>query len=380
MSRIDHAPLTAPRLLPLIADDESLGSLLNSLGCDIGLLDARGRLRWHSTHWAQRLERLGLDCPDVGQSLTLRGTPDSQPLERGGATSAARDFATIVNRVLLGGQTQAEGEIAAHERNGRSKQTSASASADLARLTEHPVGIWDGSPSNVIDLRTKRPRSGASPMAWVNVTVTRVTPRLIGIAMRDITGLRSHEESLHYLAYHDTLTGLPNRNSIHHRINDALHRAIRRSTGVGVLFCDLDNFKYVNDTAGHQAGDRLLRDIAGRWSRWVRETDVLARMSGDEFLLLADDVAGPTELASLAHRLNAGLSPAFRVDGRMVRISMCIGGVYISGSDAQSLTSESLVAAADAALYAAKRRGDDQLVITDLSSPPGPTTPAPDVA
>ena len=378
MSPVVGDPLTAPRLLPLIGDDESFAALLNSLGCDIGLLDSRGRLRWHSAQWIDRLHTLGLTSPMTGQVLETTRLPDgASPALRPGE-STAYEFANIVNRVLIGGQTQTEGELTAVAQ-GHWDEPSAAA-AGLGEATPHEMSRAPGKSSNVIDLRTRRPLHSELPGTCVNVTVTRVTPRLISIALRDITRLRSHEESLHYLAYHDTLTGLPNRNSIQHRIEDALHRAVRRSTGVGVLFCDLDNFKQVNDSQGHQAGDGLLREIAQRWSGWVRETDVLARMSGDEFLLLADAVAGPAELAGLAHRLNAGLAPAFRVDGRTVRISMCIGGVYISGHDAHAMTSESLVAAADAALYAAKRRGDDQLVIKDLSIPPGPAPVPPDVA
>lgn len=347
------------------------------MGCDVALIDARGRLRWRSNRWDEQLAILGVTSPAIGSSFDL--FPDLPREDRESTESEfTRQFVAVINRVLTGRQTQTQSELGCPPKPGATQSNAES----LPRDSQQPATISSAitTTSNVIDLRTRRVVPAATHRMCLQVTVTRVTPRLVSVVLRDVTVQRSQQNELHYLAYHDTLTGLPNRNAVDQRIQLALRRAGRGTGGVGILFCDLDNFKEVNDSQGHRAGDDLLRAIASRWSAWVRQTDVLARMSGDEFLLLADSVAGPAELSGLAHRLSAGLAPAFRLDGHTVRISMCIGGVYVPAADARSMTSEELLAAADAALYIAKRRGDDQLVIKELSSQGEPPPEPPDVA
>ena len=106
----------------------------------------------------------------------------------------------------------------------------------------------------------------------------------------DITERKRAEEQVAFLAYHDKLTGLPNRALFEEMLETAIARARRHDLGVGVLFLDLDNFKLVNDSLGHHAGDELLRQLAERLRGCTRETDLVARQGGDEFLLLLADL------------------------------------------------------------------------------------------
>ncbi len=114
----------------------------------------------------------------------------------------------------------------------------------------------------------------------------------------DISARKAAEEQVAFLAYHDKLTGLPNRVLFEEMLENAISRARRHDLGVGVIFLDLDNFKLVNDSLGHAAGDMLLAQLAERLRVCTRETDLVARQGGDEFLLLLSDLdrndAGPT--------------------------------------------------------------------------------------
>src|SRR5207249_11732244 len=110
--------------------------------------------------------------------------------------------------------------------------------------------------------------------------------------MVDITERKRAEQQVTYLAYHDNLTGLPNRTMLEEALGLALARARRNGTEVAVLYLDLDDFKRINDSLGHGAGDDVLRQVAGRLQGAVRESDLVARHGGDEFLVLLDDLPG----------------------------------------------------------------------------------------
>ena len=145
-------------------------------------------------------------------------------------------------------------------------------------------------------------------MAWagsrgsrhIRVDVTTLPQGFLVLQMRDISPGPARPHDLVYMAYHDLVTGLPNRFAATTAINQAIRRCSRTHTGMGLVFCDLDDFKEVNDRFGHLAGDTVLQQIGARWREWTRETDTLARFSGDEFILVADGVSGAMELAGLA--------------------------------------------------------------------------------
>ena len=178
--------------------------------------------------------------------------------------------------------------------------------------------------------------------------------------LRDIAERRRGEEQLAYLAYHDALTGLPNRILVEQELDLALARARRADGAVALMFVDLDDFKEVNDRLGHAAGDRLLAAVATRLRGVLRDTDVLARQGGDEFLVLlgdlADDPAGVAE--NVAGKLLDALREPFIVSGTEVRTGASLG-VSVYPDDASD--TEALLRHADAAMYKAKAAGGGRL-------------------
>ncbi|WP_261561397.1 sensor domain-containing protein [Frankia tisae] len=168
-------------------------------------------------------------------------------------------------------------------------------------------------------------------------------------------GLRLQMESdIRRQSRHDGLTGLPNRTALLERLERALRRAYRDGRRIGVLFLDLDGFKAINDTLGHQAGDDLLRATATRLARAVRPGDVVGRLAGDEFAVLCEAVDGPADLEAIAERILATLETPSRLLGHCVVVTGSVG-LALSGPDLQD--SENLLNAADIAMYAAKRDG-----------------------
>ncbi len=188
-------------------------------------------------------------------------------------------------------------------------------------------------------------------------------PWLIQGVIFDITQRKMAEEQIAFLAYHDKLTGLPNRALFEEMLESALARARRFDLGVGVLFLDLDNFKLVNDSLGHHAGDQLLIQLAERLRVCTRETDTVARLSGDEFLLLLADLergagalaggpdAGLLIAESVAARVREALEQPFDLGGSEFFVSASIG-ISLYPQDASD--AESLLRNADAAMYRSK--------------------------
>jgi diguanylate cyclase (GGDEF)-like protein/PAS domain S-box-containing protein len=171
--------------------------------------------------------------------------------------------------------------------------------------------------------------------------------------LRDVSERLALERELRHQAFHDTLTGLANRALFEDRLTHALARARRGGTQVAVLFVDLDDFKTVNDSLGHAAGDELLRTIAGRLEGTLRAQDTAARLGGDEFAALLEDVTGEAEALEIAERVRQALEPAATIGTRELIPSASIG-VACPVADA---TAEEVLRNADLAMYAAKDRG-----------------------
>jgi diguanylate cyclase (GGDEF)-like protein len=159
---------------------------------------------------------------------------------------------------------------------------------------------------------------------------------------------------LRHRALHDDLTGLPNRTLFWDRLAHRLSRAERDATAFAVLFLDLDDFKTVNDTLGHSAGDQLLVDVARRIEAGLRAGDTAARVGGDEFVVLLDDVAAGNAALTVALRITEALRAPFELGARRYAVTSSIG-VAVGPGD--FTTADAVVAAADAAMYDAKRRG-----------------------
>jgi diguanylate cyclase len=185
----------------------------------------------------------------------------------------------------------------------------------------------------------------------------RIQEDLLRTSLRNSKELESR---LRHQALHDPLTALPNRTLFKERLDRAIRRLSRDSKAVGVLFVDVDNFKVVNDTMGHDAGDQLLVEIARRLKGLVRSPDTPTRLGGDEFALLLDDLVTPSVPKVIANRILDAMCRPFMINDNAVAIQVSIG---IALSLNQSVTPAELLSQADMALYAAKRRGKQQWVV-----------------
>jgi|GEM_PF-1466617 len=171
---------------------------------------------------------------------------------------------------------------------------------------------------------------------------------------RDITELVRQREQLHQMAFYDALTGLPNRALFHERIRQAVGDCCRNGRKFVLLTLDVDNFKDINDTLGHAAGDRMLSEIARRLSARLRTSDTLSRLGGDEFALLLPGVRTSRDMGAVARSLLDAIAQPLRIDGRDVFVTASIG-IAVYPDDTQSL--DELFAFGDTAMYHAKATG-----------------------
>ncbi|MGH6837901.1 MAG: diguanylate cyclase domain-containing protein, partial [Methylocella sp.] len=174
------------------------------------------------------------------------------------------------------------------------------------------------------------------------------------VAVIDVTEQRKAEARIAHMAHHDALTDLPNRVLFHERLEEALWRVRREQDKLAVLYLDLDQFKKVNDTLGHAAGDRLLQAVAGRLRTCLRGCDMAARFGGDEFAVLQTGLSGPHEASILADGIVRLLSEPYDIEGRQILIGASAG---IALAPADGATAEQLLRNADMALYQAKGDG-----------------------
>jgi diguanylate cyclase (GGDEF)-like protein/PAS domain S-box-containing protein len=180
----------------------------------------------------------------------------------------------------------------------------------------------------------------------------------------DITENVRRQERYHHLAHHDTLTGLPNRRLMTDRLDQATALAKRNLHRVAVMLLDLDNFKIINDTDGHSAGDRVLITIAERLRGLIRETDTLSRLGGDEFVILLPVVDHIDDAEQVANKITAILSTPLTVDNRQHLLGVSVGiAIYPD----HTATPDKLLSLADAAMYQAKQAGGNQYRLAQLN-------------
>ena len=179
---------------------------------------------------------------------------------------------------------------------------------------------------------------------------------IVGIC-RDVTERKRAEDQIYFMAHHDALTGLPNRSVLMDRLTQALLQAERNGHQVTTIFIDLDNFKLVNDSQGHSAGDKLLRVVAERMTKCVRAADTVVRLGGDEFVVLLVDQVNSQQVASvILDKIRAALAEPVPIDGQMFRVTCSIG---LSVFPEDGADAETLLMNADMAMYQAKEKGRD---------------------
>lgn len=215
------------------------------------------------------------------------------------------------------------------------------------------AGSWSGE-------IMERRYDGESFPCWALCNVVRDEhgePGYYVCVIRDITALKQNRQQLEQLAFHDALTGLPNRSLFNDRLKLALADAERQKSILAVLYLDLDRFKYVNDMFGHAAGDSLLIEISQRFIRCLRASDTLARIGGDEFVGLLPDLGAETDAVQIAERMIDAAAKVFRLSDQSVQVGASIGISFFpkDGGDAESIREN-----ADFAMYEAKQTGRGQ--------------------
>jgi diguanylate cyclase (GGDEF)-like protein/PAS domain S-box-containing protein len=223
-----------------------------------------------------------------------------------------------------------------------------SESIDLTVLLHEGVNVEDDDAL----LRTRGGQQVEVAYSFAPLVASDVSEGAV-LVLRDVTERRALQEALSHRALHDELTGLPNRRLFLDRLDHALDRSLSSRSRHGVLFIDLDRFKLVNDSFGHLLGDQLLIQLSERLLRRASVGDTVARLSGDEFILLVEDRSDISLIADLAHQLVDDLRRPYLVDGHTILLTVSIG--VTSTSPGQ--TRDEVMVAADAATYAAKADG-----------------------
>jgi len=225
-----------------------------------------------------------------------------------------------------------------------------SSSRHAATTQEYPLHRLDGARIDV---------------EFASVEIPYELAPAVQTVLRDVTERRRLEARLVHDAMHDPLTGLPNRTLFRDRVDHALARLVRTSSaaGVTVLFLDLDNFKTVNDTLGHVAGDRMLVAVSDRLRNATRSYDTVARLGGDEFAILLEELLGDSEALSAVERIREALRVPVRLDGRDIVITASIGVAHALPTDA----ADDLLRNADVAMYEAKEAGKSRHAVFEPS-------------
>jgi diguanylate cyclase (GGDEF)-like protein/PAS domain S-box-containing protein len=219
-------------------------------------------------------------------------------------------------------------------------------------------GYWQGEIMN-------RRKNGETYIEWLTITAIKderdTVTHYLGV-FTDISKHKRAQETIRHMAYYDTLTDLPNRALFRDELRAALSTAEKQHTMLGVLFLDLDRVKVINDTLGHDMGDRLLRGIAERLKHGTRGGDVVARLGGDEFMLLLTNIHQKNEILAITEKILASIRPPFHFDHHELFTTASIGiSVYPhDGRDAETLLKN-----ADTAMYRAKRRGRNNYQVFD---------------
>ncbi|CCQ72099.1 diguanylate cyclase domain-containing protein [Magnetospira sp. QH-2] len=220
---------------------------------------------------------------------------------------------------------------------------------------------------NTRDFQARR-KDGTIFTAEIRVTeIEEGRHRNFIATIRDVTEKRAQEEKIRRLAHHDILTGLPNRALLKDRLNRAVARAHRQEIYLALMYVDLDKFKPINDLFGHDAGDDVLRGVAGRLVSSVRGTDTVARVGGDEFVVLIESLNAPEEAGKIADKILTLLLAPFRIKGADVHIGASIG---ISLFPVHGEAPETLMKRADEAMYKVKGAGRNSFVYAEGASLP----------
>ncbi len=257
---------------------------------------------------------------------------------------------TAVNRAFVEITEYAEAEVLGRNADFIGAQDEPSDLRVKLWNVVNETGRWSGE-------MWRRRKSGEAFPAWVAAsTITDHEQNITNyvIVMSDLSRLKESEEKLDWLAHYDPLTHLPNRLLFSSLLAHAIRRAERERKLLAVMFIDLDNFKTINDMRGHPVGDRLLQEVGNRLNSCLRKEDTVARLSGDEFIIVLEDIADTRFLADVAGKILSSVSRPYMLNGEEAEITASIG-ISLFPQDGRDVTR--LVQNADAAMYRAKELG-----------------------
>jgi len=313
-----------------------------------------------------------------GQTLDIRGVP----LPDGGLVTVYTDISErrasaerdqLAQKVFLHTPTGIIFTDEAHRILSINPATSQMTGYDPVELLGHTVfGLIEASPDLTPESFQENTATSGSWYSELEISqksgehfpagirVSRVDDPQSGLPahyiwiLADITERREAEERMRHIAQHDALTGLPNRLALLMRLAQLLPEARRHEWNVAIMFIDLDRFKIINDTLGHQVGDELLREVACRLDNVVRETDFVARLGGDEFVVILPGISAPSDAAIVAGKIIAALSTQIQAEGHELHTSPSIG-ISIFPDDGPD--GDTILKNADTAMYHAKAAG-----------------------
>jgi diguanylate cyclase (GGDEF)-like protein/PAS domain S-box-containing protein len=243
-----------------------------------------------------------------------------------------------------------------HEAVGESVATLLAAAAQRANADEMCRELLEFNEGNKTTLVNTTKGGRTLHCEWYNTPLVDASGQVSGFVslVQDITERLNTERTIHYMAHHDALTGLPNRRLMQDRLNQAIMAARRKQRHVAVLFLDLDRFKVVNDTLGHDTGDFILKDVARRLLSCVREVDTVSREGGDEFVVILPDLERPENARVVADKILEELARPVDVGGQDIHVTPSIG---ISHYPNDATDVHQLLKHADNAMYQAKDAG-----------------------
>lgn len=259
---------------------------------------------------------------------------------------------------FLHGETQSRDQARAIAATGKAPLRDTIALAELTKLYPY----WREITIATLTEEARRHQVGEHELDYALAVVRSASDRSVVQMTKqfDVERTRLQDElsaeqaRLSHLAYHDTLTGLPNRRLFFDRLSHALHRRQRQGSAIGLLFIDVDSFKAINDRHGHRVGDQVLVAAAQRLAHTARASDTVARIGGDEFVILCEHLDHATRnLVALAQRISTQVSTGVTTDKETLQVTVSIGITTVTGDD----DADEVIRQADGAMYVAKKRG-----------------------
>jgi diguanylate cyclase (GGDEF)-like protein len=288
-------------------------------------------------------------------TLGILGTDGVFRASRSGETVTAGTTVDYAQVVPASNDEDSEATLSLNVWDGVQRYTS------VRQLFDFPLAVIVGLSADEQlaatrrDMQTYLWRAGAGSVLLLAIVavLSRMSRQLAAIRKRVLQEHIAHAERVEYLAYHDGLTALPNRSLFNKILGQSLALARRQNAQLAVLFLDLDRFKDINDTLGHEAGDELLQEVAVRLKKCLRDSDTVARLGGDEFVVLLH-LNEPEYAATVAKKIVAEVARPFFLIGQELRVTASIG---ISAFPADGLDAQTLTKNADLAMYKAKQEG-----------------------